>query len=299
MSNPLPDGRGSGLRDGGAARPIIGVIAGQGRLPCIVAEGARAMGHRVVGLGLAGQYVPEFPGLCDEFAQAALLRLGSWAGKLKLMGAREAVMVGRVDKAGTVHARWRVLRQIPDITTALVWYRRLRHDRRSPAILAAVADTLEHGGVTLIDSTTHIAEHMAGEGVMTRTQPTAEQRADIAFAWPIFAEILRLDIGQAMAVKERDVLAVEAIEGTDRMIERAGLVCRRGGWTMLKGARAGHDRRADVPTIGEPTIRAVHAAGGRCISLAAGDVIVIDKAKTLALADELGVAIVGMPGSCH
>ncbi len=276
----------------------MGVIAGQGRLPCIVAEGARAAGLRVVGLGLAGQYLPEFPGLCDEFREAALLRLGGWAAKLRRMGASRAVMVGRVDKAASVHDPFRVFRQVPDLTTALVWYRRLRHDRRSPAILAAVADTLARRGVTLIDSTTHIPDHMATEGVMTRTQPTAEQRADIAFAWPIFAQALTLDIGQAMAVRERDVLAVEAIEGTDRMIERAGQVCRRAGWTLLKGARATHDRRADVPTIGEPTVRAVHNAGGRCIALAAGDVIVIDKPKVIALADSLGVAIVGVPESC-
>lgn len=272
----------------------MGVIAGQGRLPCIVANGARALGHRVVGLGLIGQYVPEFPSLCDEFRPAALLRLGGWAPALRRMGATRAVMVGRVDKAASVHDRWRLFRQVPDLTTTLVWYRRLRHDRRSPAILAAVADTLVSGGVTLIDSTTHIAEHLATEGVMTRAAPTPEQRADVAFAWPLFAQILRLDIGQAMAVKERDVIAVEAIEGTDRMIERAGAVCRRAGWTLLKGARDTHDRRADVPTIGESTVRAVHAAGGRCIALAAGDVIMIDKPDVIACADALGVAIIGV-----
>ena len=99
---------------------------------------------------------------------------------------------------------------------------------------------------------------------------------------------------QAIAVRERDVIAVEAVEGTDRMIERAGALCASGGWTLLKAARAGHDRRSDVPVIGPDTIRNVHKAGARCIALAADDVIIIDKPQTLELADSLGVAVFGL-----
>jgi DUF1009 family protein len=130
--------------------------------------------------------------------------------------------------------------------------------------------------------------------VLTRRAPTAQQEGDIAFGWPLLLEALRLDIGQSMAVSELDVVAVEAVEGTDRMIERAGQLCRRRGWTLLKGARPDHDRRADVPTIGENTIRNVHRAGGGCIALGVGDVIILDRPKTLALADELGVSVVGL-----
>ena len=95
-------------------------------------------------------------------------------------------------------------------------------------------------------------------------------------------------------MREGDVVAVEAVEGTDRMIERVGELCRSGGWTLLKGARAGHDRRADVPTVGPDTIELMHKKGGRCLVLAAGDVIIIDRPKTVALADRLGVAMVGI-----
>ena len=97
-----------------------------------------------------------------------------------------------------------------------------------------------------------------------------------------------------MAIRLRDVFAVEAVEGTDQMIERAGQICRGGSWVLLTGARTGHDRRADVPTIGETTIENVAKAGGTCIALAAGDVIMIDRPKTLALAEKLGVSIVGV-----
>ena len=106
--------------------------------------------------------------------------------------------------------------------------------------------------------------------------------------------MLTLDIGQAIVVRDRDVIAVEAVEGTDRMIERVGQLCRAPGWTLCKCARSGHDRRADVPTVGTTTIEKIHAAGGRCLALAAGDVIMIDKSDMLALADRLGVAVVGV-----
>lgn len=279
-------------------RPVntsrVGLIAGQGRLPIIVAEGMRRSGHRVMGLGLMGQFDPAVPGLCDGFVQAPALRIGEWVRKLRRMGVSEAVMVGRVDKAAMMHDRWRLVRQLPDWTSIRLWYGRLRHDHRSPALLAALADTLEQGGVRLIDSTTHIPDHLAAEGVMTRRAPTAGELADIRLGWPILREALRWGVGQSIAVRELDVLAVEAVEGTDRMIERAGTLCRGRPWVLLKGASEDHDRRADVPTIGVETIRNLHGAGARCLALAAGDVILVDKPATLAEADRLGLAIIGV-----
>lgn len=277
-------------------RPVMGLIAGQGRLPVIVAQGMRARGYSVACVGLSGQCLPELAPLCDRYRTISPFRLGAWARTLRRFGACEAVMVGRVDKAALMHGRMRLLRFVPDLTTLLVWYRRLRHDRRSPAILAAIAETLAAKGVPLIDSTAHIPEHLAAPGVMTRRQPTAGEWEDIRFGWPILRELLGLDIGQAIAVREKDVVAVEAVEGTDRMIERAGQMCRRGGWTLLKGCHPDHDRRADVPTVGVDTIRNVHAAGGTCIALGVGDVILVDRPQVLALADELGIAVVGVEG---
>lgn len=275
----------------------LGVIAGGGRLPVLVAEGMRKAGHRVMGLGLAGQYPRELPGLCDGFMEAGVLRIGSWSRKLRKMGARYAVMVGKVDKANLVHNKGAAFRLLPDLSALRLYFFTARRDRRSHNMLGLIALELARDGVLLIDSTTHIPDHMATPGPMTRRQPSAGQRADIEFGWPMLNELLGLDIGQSIAVRGRDVVAVEAVEGTDRMIERAGQLCaahRATGWTLLKGARKGHDRRSDVPTIGPDTIRALHRAGGGCIAVAAGDVIILDKPQTLALADELGVAVVGM-----
>jgi len=278
---------------GADAKKAIGLIAGQGVLPILVAKGMRREGRRVCCVGLAGQFNDELRGYCDEFRTVGMFRLSQWSRTLRQMGAREAVMVGRVAKR-TQHDPLRLIRNIPDLRTAIVWYRRLRHDRRSPAVLAAIADELERGGITLIDSTTHIPEHMADAGVMTARRPGPERVADIAFGWPILLQTIRLSIGQAIGVRDRDVIAVEAVEGTDAMIQRTGALCHRRPWLMLKTAGPDHDRRADVPTIGESTIRKMADAGGGVIAVGAGEVIILDKPNTIALADELGIAIVGV-----
>ena len=273
----------------------VGVIAGGGRLPVLIARSLRERGHVVHGLGLARQYDADLVDFCDSFDEAPLLRIGAWAKSLRRRGVRHAIMVGRVDKSKLMHDPWRLAKNIPDARTLMAWYRRLRHDRRSHAVLATIAEELDRDGVSLIDSTAPIPEQLAATGVMTHRQPTKEQAADIEFVWPLLTEMLRLDIGQGLTVRERDVLAVEAVEGTDRMIERTGDLCRCGGWTLCKGARAGHDRRSDVPTVGVQTIQNMHLAGGRCLALAAGDVIMVDREEMLELADRLGIAVVGVP----
>lgn len=275
----------------------IGLIAGGGRLPVRVAEGLRSLGHPVHGLGFIGLYDAALPALCTTFRAVGVLRVGTWGRLLRGLGVHHAIMVGKVDKAKLMHDPWRLLRHLPDSRTMLAWYRHLRRDRRSHAVLNAVADELGRAGVALLDSTAPIPHEMASAGVMGRAQPSYEQRLDIEFAWPLLGEVTRLDIGQAVAVRERDVLAVEAVEGTDAMIERAGQLCRKGGWTLCKGARAGHDRRADVPTVGLKTIERLHACGGRCLALAAGEVIMIDKPQMLELADRLGVSVIGVPAA--
>ncbi len=273
----------------------IGLIAGGGRLPLLIARNLRDMGHEVHGLGLANQYEGELPGMCVSFREVGLLRVGSWGRILSRLGVRHAIMVGKVDKAKLMHDPFRMYRNLPDFRTLVGWFRHLRHDRRSHAVLAAIAEELDRAGVSLIDSTAPIPDQLATAGVMTRTQPTREQQADIEFVWPLLTETLRLDIGQAIAVRERDVIAVEAVEGTDRMIQRVGELCRAKGWTLCKGARAGHDRRSDVPTVGLTTIERMHETGGRCLALAAGDVIMLDRAAMLRRADECGISVVGVP----
>ncbi len=272
----------------------VGLIAGGGRLPIIVAEGLTKLGYPVHGVGLSGQFDDSLPGLCASFHEVGLLRLGQWARTLRRRRVRHAIMVGKVDKAGIMHDPLRVLHNIPDLTTLRGAFR-IRHDRRSYAVLGMIAETLDRAGVSLMDSTMPIKDQLATAGVMTKTKPTAQQQADVDFVWPLLCELLRLDIGQAVAVRDRDTISVEAVEGTDAMIERTGGLCKAKGWTICKGSRVGHDRRSDVPTVGLQTVCKLHEHGGRCLALAAEDVIMIDKDEMIAEADRLGVAILGVP----
>lgn len=275
----------------------IGLIAGGGRLPVLIAKSLRSAGHPVHTLGLAKQTEAELIEFSTTFVEVPILRIGGWGKRLRRRGVKHAIMVGRVDKARFMHDRWRYLRNIPDFRTLSAWFKHLRHDRRSHAILRAIAEELDRQGVSLMDSTSPIPNQLSEPGVMTRTKPTRDQMADIEFVWPMLTELLRLDIGQTIAVRDRDVLAVEAVEGTDRMITRVGQICRATGWTMCKGSRAGHDRRSDVPTVGCDTLRKLHENGGRCLAIAAGDVIMIDRPAMIELADKLRISIVGVTPS--
>jgi UDP-2,3-diacylglucosamine hydrolase len=273
-------------------RPI-GLIAGEGRLPVLEAAGIRAAGRRVVCVTIGEHYDRDLPGLCDGFARAAVARPGRWVKLMKRWGAQQAVMVGVVSKT-RMYDPIRIVRSLPDLRAIRLWYRVLRHDRRSQTMLTALADELQNSGVELIDTTRYIPEHMATPGVLTRRQPSAQQMADITFGWPILMQMNDLDIGQAIAVKERDVIAVEAIEGTDRMIRRAGELCKSGGWVLIKGPKPDKDRRFDVPTVGVQTIQNLKAAGGTCLAIAAGAVILAEKPSVIQAADAAGIALIGM-----
>lgn len=272
----------------------LGLIAGEGLFPLLVARGARAAGRTVVCAGLGGCVWPEVRQECDDFKEVGVLRLGQWVRYLRSRDVREAIMVGRVRK-GEMYSRWRYFQYIPDVRTLRVWFTRLRHDKRDHAVLLAVCDELAGEGITLIDSTKYSREHLASPGVMTRTRPTEKQWGDVRFGWELCRTVSAMDIGQAIAVLDKDVIAVEAVEGTDRMIERAGQYCKTKGWTLLKVANAKQDMRMDVPTVGVNTIEKLKAAGAGCLVLEVGKTIVLEKDRVVGLADRYGIAIVGWP----
>lgn len=204
-------------------------------------------------------------------------------------------MVGRVAKAG-LYDRRHYLRYIPDLRGWKLIWRVLRRDKRPQAILQAVVDELNAAGITMLDSTQYCGEHLATAGVMTRRQPTDRQWEDIRFGYEICGTISRLDIGQSIAVLDRDVIAVEAIEGTNAMIERAGRLCRLGGWTLIKVSNTRRDMRVDVPTVGITTIEKLAAARAGCLVLEPGKTMILEKPKVLELADRCKIAVVGWGG---
>jgi DUF1009 family protein len=271
----------------------IGIIAGGGNLPIATAHGIRAAGRQVACVGLRDCFDPTMRGESDIFATAGIIQLGRWIRLLKRWDVKEAIMVGRVAKV-RMYAPFRMLRQLPDWRAAKIWFVRLKNDRRDDALLGAVATELLESGITLIDSTRYIPELMADQGVMTRTKPTSSQMADIEFALPMIKALGQMDIGQSLAVKERAITAVEAMEGTDLMIRRAGGLCPRGNWTLVKVSRPNQDLRFDVPTVGLQTIENLKAAGGSCLAVEAGKTILLDKPRMLEAADQAGISVVGI-----
>ena len=270
----------------------LGLIAGEGVFPLLVARGARAAGRKVVCAAMAGNAWPDLEKEVDSLKWVGVLRLGQWIRTLRAAGCTEAIMVGRVRKA-QMYSRWRYFQYIPDWRTLKLWFTRLRRDKRDHAVLLAVADELAKEGITLIDSTAYCADQLATPGVMTQRQPTEGQWADIRFGYDLCRTISKLDIGQALAVMDKDVIAVEAVEGTDAMVERAGRYCKVGGWTLVKVANANQDMRMDVPSIGTTTIEKLAAARAGCLLLEPGKTILLEKAKVLELADRYKIAVVG------
>ena len=272
---------------------MLGLIAGQGRLPFMVADGARAAGVRVVCAALAKQADPALARHVDQFYWVPLARPGRWISKLRRHGVSDTIMVGRVAKQ-KIYTPWRILQYLPDWRAFRIWYGRLRgKNKTNDNFLCALADELATGGIILEDSVQYCKEHLAREGVMTRCQPSRQVLEDIEFGWEIVKRMGDLDIGQAIAVKEREVIAVEAIEGTDRMIERAGGLCRAGGWTLIKTAKPNQDMRFDVPAIGPDTIENLKKNKAACLVVEADKTIIIDMSETIKLAETHKIAILG------
>jgi len=274
-------------------RDVLGLIAGEGRLPFLVAAGARGAGLKVVCVGLAGAAEKSLAEQVDLFYDVALARPGSWIRKLRRHGVTRTIMVGRVPKP-RLHTPWRIVRYLPDWRALRIYYWRLRTKTKvNEALLCALADELATGGILLENSTMYCREHLATAGLMTQTKLPPSVEGDIEFGWEIVKKLSELDIGQAIAVKEKEVIAVEAIEGTAAMIERAGALCRSGGWTLIKTSKPQQDMRFDVPCVGPETISRLAENGGRCLVVEADKTIIIDKPDTLKLADKLGIAILG------
>ncbi len=276
-----------------ASDNILGLIAGQGRLPFLVADGAKRAGLKVVCVGLSDNADPGLAKYVDVFFRGVVTRPGWWMRRLRKYGASRTVMVGRVAKS-RMYTPWRIVRYLPDWRALRIWYWRLRgKDKRNETVLCAIADELASGQIYLENSTMYCKEHLADEGVMTKCRPGASAEGDIEFGWPILQKLAQLDIGQAIAVKEKEIIAVEAIEGTAEMIERAGQLCKKGGWTLIKGAKANKDMRFDVPCVGPDTIESLAKNGARCLVVQKEKTIIIDKPETIELAEKAGIAIVG------
>jgi DUF1009 family protein len=267
----------------------VGVIAGGGRFPILVVKGAKRSGRRVVVVGVRGLADPALKSLADVFRWAGVVRPGRWIRILRRHGVSRAILAGSVRKS-EMYGRFRLLRYLPDWTAVRIWFFKAA-DKRNDTILRALADHLASKGIELEECVKYNAENLAPEGVWTSTKPSTRQLREVDFGWPIAKALGRLDVGQAIAVKEQDVIAVEAIEGTDRMIERAGQLCPSGGWTLIKVAKPGQDMRFDVPTVGPDTVENLKRHGARMLVVEAGKSFVVDRDQMIAAADRYGIVL--------
>jgi DUF1009 family protein len=272
------------MPDGG----VLGLIAGAGGLPREIARCARRAGRRVKCVALVDVTDPEI----DEDADVSWVRPGEVAdglGALVAAGVRQAVMAGKVPKL--------LLFGDPEKLQLDAQARRLLEqleDRRDDSILETVAGALEQAGIELLPQCALAPELLAGEGVLGKVAPSRSEEGDIAFGLPIARHMGRLDIGQTVVVKDRAVMAVEAIEGTDEALRRGGALAGGGGGVAIKVAKPGQDPRFDVPTIGLATVRAVAEAGLRVLAFEAHATIVLDREALVAEADAGGIAVVGV-----
>jgi UDP-2,3-diacylglucosamine hydrolase len=278
---------------GASPAPPVGLIAAGGRFPLYFAEKAHAAGLPLVIVGLRDLADPSLERFAWRFHWSRPAQLGRMIRLFSGDGARRLVMAGKVYKAAMMYRPWRVLAAVPDWRGLRAWYFSRRTDNRDHSILLSVIDEFARDGLTFASALDLCPELLVKPGVLTRRRPSAAEYADIAFGWDLAKKISQLDVGQSIAVKDKNVLAVEAIEGTDRAILRAGEYAR-GGFTLVKVAKQGHDMRFDVPTVGETTIETMAQAGGRVLALEADKTILLDEGRTVALADRLGISIVAL-----
>ncbi len=273
--------------------PTIGLLAGSGRFPILFAEAARRQGLAVACVGIQYEASDELKSLCTTFDTVGVARMGRMIRTFRRRGAKQIVMAGKVTK-NVIYTPWRVVQLCPDLRTIQWWHRRSRVDNRDDSLLLSVIAEFERDGMTFASALDYCPELLVKDGILTRSAPTDAERRDIEFGWVMAKEMGRLDVGQSVAVKEKATLAIEAIEGTDRCIERAGQLCRAGGWTLVKVAKPQQDMRFDVPTIGTTTIENLRKAGARVLAVEAGRTIVIDEPEVVALADRYGIAIIAV-----
>lgn len=274
---------------------MLGLIAGGGAMPRMVVENAKQAGQQVVVLGLRGFADPKLAEIADKFYWCGVARMGRAIRLFLKEGAYRMILAGSVKKSD-MYGRFRLFRLLPDWTTLRFWFFHLP-DRRTDTILGTLADIMKARGILMENCVKYLMESMAKEGVLTRTMPSAAQMRDIEFGWPVAKEMGRLDIGQAIAVKEQDVIAVEAIEGTDRMIVRAGDLCPSGAWVLIKVSKPNQDMRFDVPTVGPDTIENLKTHGAGALVIEAEKTFVVDHDDMVERAEKYGIVIVAHRGS--
>jgi len=262
-----------------------GLIAGNGRFPFLVLEGARRAG---VGLSVAAikeETDPEIERIAEHLVWVGIGQLGKMIKFFKNEGVERAIMAGQV-------------KHIQIFSSALPDFRMLRMlmalpRRNTDALIGGVATELAKDGIELIDSTYFLQDHLPSAGTISKRKPTEIEIGNIEYGLDVAKEIARLDLGQTIVIRAKACVAIEAMEGTDATIRRAGHLAK-GKLTVVKVAKPDQDMRFDVPVVGVPTINAMIEAGATCLSITAGKTLMFDRDEMIRLADKNRISIVAV-----
>lgn len=268
------------------AQSPVAVIAGSGRFPLHVARGAKRRGLPVVGFGMEGWADPALAAEVDRFETIQVGQLTRLIQQLKAHGVREAVMAGKVTKEVLLKDRASFDRETVALLAGL-------KDFSVASVLGAVGQRLAAEGITLLDSSVFVSEDLAPAGPMTTRTPTPAQAADITLGVRVACALAAFDVGQTVAVKDTVVVALEALEGTDAAIRRAGALAGP-GLVIVKMGAPGQDRRFDLPVIGLETLAALREVRAACLAVEAGTVLLLDRRNFLEGANAANLAVVGI-----
>lgn len=262
----------------------LGILSGIGHLPVEVAKSAKSLGYQVVAIGVVPDIDKELPACADVYYDINIGKIGKIISTLKKHKITKVTMIGKVTKevlykAGAIVPDLRAIKILASVP-----------DRKDDTIMNAIVKELEDDGIHVMDQTELIKPLLPAPGVLTKRKPTEAELADMEFGFEMAKAIGGLDIGQTVVVKNRAVMAVEAIEGTDNCILRGGFL-GKGGVIVAKAAKPSQDQRFDIPGFGVKTMESMIHAGATGIVIEAGNTLIADREKTVALADEHGITI--------
>jgi UDP-2,3-diacylglucosamine hydrolase len=276
----------------------IGLVAAWGRFPLLVAEALRRQDFHVSCAAVADMADPKLRALCQDFQWVGWGSLGRAIRFFRRCGIERATMAGKFHKV-VIYQPGVWWRHLPDWTFIKTFYHYFithQRDRKDDSLLGALVDAFAAAGIEFQPATDFAPELLVKAGPIAGRPPSPGQQKDIEFGWNIAKQMGGLDIGQSVCVKERAVLAVEAIEGTDACILRAGELCKKGGFTVVKVAKPQQDMRFDVPTVGVRTLRTMVAAGARVLAIEGGRTILLDDDEFRQFAAYHKLTVVALPG---
>jgi len=266
----------------------LGIIAGSGRYPVLLAESARARGvKRLAAVGFPGETLPEVRKLVDDYTELRVGQLGALVAWFREQKIAHAIMAGQVRPGNLFELR-------PDLKAVLLLAK--LKERNAESIFGAIADELKRAGTELLPATTFLEDALATTGLIAGPKLSRKQQADVDFGFRIAKETSRLDIGQSVVVKNGTVVAVEAFEGTDAAMERGGRL-GKGDVVLIKVSKPNQDFRFDVPVLGTRTMEQARDAGVRVIACEAGRTLLLDREAVVAAAQRWGIALVGVDGT--